>query len=235
MITSAALTMRFGDTVALNHLTLAVQPGEIYCLLGPHGSGKSTAIDLFMGFLTPGFGTASIEGYDVAKFPHEVRKRTALVTAQTPLYDRLTPIQHMELFASMYARRDQQKSSIVARLRAAGLPERAMSERVASLSAGFRQKIAVAIALLKNTPAVLLDEPAGGLDPRSAADVLNLLKEMREQGKEMLMTTDDVVHARKIADRVGLLKDGLLIRELRREEFIREDLERSYLHLFVSP
>ncbi len=235
MITSTALTMRFGDTVALNHLTLAVQPGEIYCLLGPRGSGKSTAVNLFMGFLKPAFGTASIEGYDVTKYPNEVKKRTALVTAHTPLYDRLTPIQHMEMFASMYNRHDQHQSSIVERLRAAGLPERAMSERVASLSAGARQKIAVAIAQMKDTPAVLLDEPAGGLDPRSAADVLSLVKEMGEQGKEMLMTTDDVVHARTIADRVGLLKDGLLIRELRREEFIREDLERSYLHLFVSP
>ena len=157
MITSTALTMRFGDTVALNHLTLAVQPGEIYCLLGPRGSGKSTAVNLFMGFLKPAFGTASIEGYDVTKYPNEVKKRTALVTAHTPLYDRLTPIQHMEMFASMYNRHDQHQSSIVERLRAAGLPERAMSERVFQGGQDRTHAMTILATAQSNTPAARFD------------------------------------------------------------------------------
>jgi ABC-2 type transport system ATP-binding protein len=99
----------------------------------------------------------------------------------------------------------------------------------------MRQKVALAIALLKDAPALLLDEPTGGLDPRSASDLVLLLRELRDQGKAILMATHDVLHAHQVADVIGFLKEGVLIRELRREEFVHEDLERLYLRLLSTP
>jgi ABC-2 type transport system ATP-binding protein len=98
----------------------------------------------------------------------------------------------------------------------------------------MKLKLAIAIALLKNAPAILLDEPSGDLDPESAADLVRLLKEMRDRGKTILMTTHDVFRAHQIADTVGILRDGVLILQLSRPEFVHEDLEILYLKHVAS-
>ena len=229
MIIATALTKFFDPMIALDHLTLHVRPGEIYCLLGPDGSGKSTTINLFFGFMKPTRGSASICGFDAVKQSVEVKKHAALVSDSVRFFDELTAVEHLACFAALSGRRDLKRLDLVQLLRSVALPERSFDQRVEGFSKGMKQKLAIAIALLKNVPVLLLDEPGGGLDPISAADLVHVLKEMRSQGKAILMTTHDVFRARQIADTVGFLRDGVLILELRRPDFVHEDLEELYL------
>jgi ABC-2 type transport system ATP-binding protein len=229
MIIATALTKFFDPIIALDHLTLHVRPGEIYCLLGPNGSGKSTTINLFFGFIKPTRGSASICGFDVVTQSLEVKRHAALVSESVSFYHSLTAVEHLSCFAALAGRRDLKRQDLAQLLRSVALPERSFDQRVGEFSKGMKQKLAIAIALLKNAPALLLDEPSGGLDPSSAADLVRLLREMRNGGKAILMTTHDVFRARQIADTVGFLRDGVLILELRRPDFVHEDLEKLYL------
>jgi len=229
MIIATALTKYIDPTIALDHLTLHVRPGEIYCLLGPNGSGKSTTINLLFGFIKPTRGSASICGFDVVTQSLEVKRHAALVSESVTFYHSLTAVEHLSCFAALSGRRDLKRQGLAQRLRSVGLPERSFDQRVGEFSKGMKQKLAIAIALLKDAPALLLDEPGGGLDPGSAAELVRLLREMRNSGKAILMTTHDVFHAHQIADTVGFLRDGVLILELRRPDFVHEDLEKLYL------
>jgi ABC-2 type transport system ATP-binding protein len=229
MIIATALTKYIDPIIALDHLTLHVRPGEIYCLLGPNGSGKSTTINLFFGFIKPTRGSASICGFDAVRQSLEVKKHAALVSESFRFYHTLTAIEHLACFAALAGRRDLKRQDLVQLLRSVALPERSFDQGVGEFSKGMKQKLAIAIALLKNAPALLLDEPSGGLDPTSAADLVRLLREMRNGGKAILMATHDVFHARQIADTVGFLREGVLILELRRPDFVHEDLEKLYL------
>ena len=106
----------------------------------------------------------------------------------------------------------------------------AFTRRVKTFSKGMRQRLGIAIAIMKNAQAVLLDEPTSGLDPKGGADFLNLLRELKEEGKAIFMSTHDIFRAKEIADRIGILVQGNLERELTRDEIQAEDLEALYLH-----
>jgi ABC-2 type transport system ATP-binding protein len=229
MIKTTALTKYFDPIIAPDHLTLHVRPGEIYCLLGPNGSGKSTTINLLLGFIKPTRGSAEICGFDVVTQSLEVRRRTSLVSESVLFFPNLTVMENLSYFAGLLGRRDLKRQDLVQLFRSVGLSEGSFDQRVGELTRGVRQKLAISIALLKDAPALLLDEPIGGLDPLSSAELVPLLKEMRDRDKTILMTTHDVFRARQIADTVGFLRDGMLILELRRPDFVHEDLERLYL------
>jgi ABC-2 type transport system ATP-binding protein len=114
-------------------------------------------------------------------------------------------------------------------MRQVSLPERAFEQRVKTFSKGMRQKLGIAIAILKQAPALLLDEPTSGLDPKAAAEFVELLFRLRSEGKAILMSTHDVFRAKEIADVVGIMKEGHLIMERTKEELQYEDLEKLYL------
>ncbi len=234
MITASALTKLYDSKLALDHLTLAVNPGEIYCLLGPIGSGKSTTINLFFGFIRPTRGSAAICGFDSVTQSPEVKKHAALVSKRFAFSDTLTALEHIAFFAELSGRKDLDRLGYVQLLHSVMLPERSFDRSTEEFSPGMKLKLAIAIALLKNAPALLLDEPSGDLDPESAADLVRLLKEMRDRGKTILMTTHDVFRAHQIADTVGILREGVLILQLSRPDFVHEDLEILYLKHVAS-
>jgi ABC-2 type transport system ATP-binding protein len=110
-----------------------------------------------------------------------------------------------------------------------GLPERAFEQRVKMFSKGMRQKLGIAIAMIKDAPAILLDEPTAGLDPKAGAEFLELLTSLKAQGKAILMSTHDIFRSKEIADRVGIMKEGKMVMERTRQELAHEDLQRVYL------
>ena len=110
-----------------------------------------------------------------------------------------------------------------------GLPEDAFKRRVKTFSKGMRQRLGIAIAIIKGADVVLLDEPTSGLDPKGGADFLNLLRELKSEGKAIFMSTHDIFRAKEIADQIGILVGGNLVRELTRQEIETEDLEALYL------
>jgi ABC-2 type transport system ATP-binding protein len=230
MIEAIDLTKRYEDNLlALDHLNLNIQPSQIYCLLGANGAGKTTTINLFFNFIEPTGGTAKINGRDCTKEPLEAKKYAAYVSENVMLYGNFTARQNLDFFTKLAGRKDLTKQDYHMVMRQVGLPERAFEQRVKTFSKGMRQKLGIAIAILKQAPALLLDEPTAGLDPKAAADFIDLLFTLRNEGKAILMSTHDVFRAKEAADKVGIMKEGVLIMERTKDELLHENLEKLYL------
>lgn len=230
MIEAIDLTKRYEDgLLALDALNLRVEPGEIYCLLGANGAGKTTTINLFLNFISPTWGRALINGVDVTKRPLEAKNHLAYVSEDVMLYGDLTALQNLEFFAKIGGQRKHKKSDYQAVLREVGLQDRSFREPVRKFSRGMRQKLVVAIAMIRNPPAILLDEPTAGLDPKAASDFIQILTDLRQQGKAILMFTHDVFRAREVADRVGIMKEGRKVLERSHSQLAEDDLESLYL------
>jgi len=230
MLEARDLTKRYEDGVlALDHLNLRVDNGEIFCLLGANGAGKTTTINLFFDFIQPTSGRAVIDGIEVAADPIEAKKRASYVSENVMLYGNFTARQNLDFFTRLAGRTDLTRDDYYMVLRRVGLQERAFEQRVKSFSKGMRQKLGIAIAILKEAPNVLLDEPTSGLDPKAGADFMELLLELKEEGKAIVMSTHDIFRAKAHADRVGIMKEGRLVMVRTREELTGEDLERLYL------
>ncbi len=230
MIQAIDLTKRYEDGhLALDHLNMHIKPGNIYCLLGANGAGKTTTINLFFNFIEPTSGTATLNGKDCTKEPLEAKKYAAYVSENVMLYGNFTARQNLDFFTKLAGRKDLKKEDYYMVMRQVSLPERAFENRVKTFSKGMRQKLGIAIAILKQAPALLLDEPTSGLDPKAAAEFVELLMKLRTEGKAILISTHDVFRAREIADTVGIMKEGVLIMEKTKEDLQYEDLEKLYL------
>lgn len=230
MIEAVNLTKRYEDgLLALDALNLKINGGEIYCLLGANGAGKTTTINLFLNFIEPTSGKALINGIDVSKNPLEAKRHVAYVSENVMLYGNFSARQNLDFFARLGGKRGFSKDDYYSALREVGLQERAFEQKIRDFSKGMRQKVGIAIAVIKDTPAILLDEPTAGLDPKAGAEFMETLDELRERGKAILMSTHDLFRAREIADRVGIMKEGKKILERSRSELEREDLQTLYL------
>jgi ABC-2 type transport system ATP-binding protein len=230
MIQAIDLSKRYEDGIlALDALNLEVNPGEIYCLLGANGAGKSTTIHLFLNFIEPTSGRALLNGIDAAARPLEAKQHVAYVSENVMLYGNFTAMQNLEFFARLGGRRGLTRHDHAMAMREVGLPERAFNQRVKEFSKGMRQKVGIAIAIIKDAPALLLDEPTSGLDPKAGAELLDTLRELSGRGKAILMCTHDIFRAKELADRVGIMKEGRKVMERTREELEHEDLGRLYL------
>jgi ABC-2 type transport system ATP-binding protein len=230
MIEAVDLSKRYPNGhLALDALNLEVEAGEIYCLLGAQGSGKTTAINLFLGFTEPTAGRAWIDGVDVAREPLRAKARAAYLADTTAFYRRLTALENLELFARLGGRRAPTRHDCEMALREVGLPEAAFTQRMGGFSPGMVRKVGIAAAMMKEAPALLLDQPLQGLDPKSAAELVELLESVRDQGRALLITMQDLFWARQLADRVGILQEGRQVLTRTREELQYENLERLYL------
>jgi ABC-2 type transport system ATP-binding protein len=230
MIEAVDLSKRYPNGhLALDALNLRIEAGEIYCLLGAQGSGKTTAINLFLGFTEPTAGRAWIDGVDVAREPLRAKARAAYLADTTAFYRRLTALENLEFFARLGGRRAPARHDCEMALREVGLPEAAFTQRMGSFSPGMVRKVGIAAALMKEAPALLLDQPFLGLDPKSAAELAELLESVRDRGRALLITMQDLFWARQLADRVGILQEGRQVLTRTREELRYENLERLYL------
>ena len=229
MIEAIDLTKRYEDGVlALDHLNLKVNAGEIFCLLGANGAGKSTAINLMLNFIEPTEGTAKINEIDVTRDPLEAKKYVAYLSENVMLYGNFTARQNLDFFAGL-AGKQTDREGYYKILRRGGLPEKAFEQRLKEYSKGMRQKVGIAIVIIRDAPAVILDEPTSGLDPQAGAEFMDLLEELKGEGKAVFMSTHDIFRARTLADRVGIMKGGRLIMERTKAELEAEDLEKLYL------
>jgi ABC-2 type transport system ATP-binding protein len=230
MLQAIDLSKRYEDgNLALDSLNLEVIPGEIFCLLGANGAGKTTTINLFLNFIDPTSGQALINGIDVTKDPLESKKYVSYVSENVMLYGNFTSRQNLDFFARLGGKADMSKENYYMHMRRVGLQEEAFEMKVKKLSKGMRQKVGLTIAIIKDAPNILLDEPTAGLDPKAAAELLKILAGQRDQGKAILMCTHDIFRAKTISNRVGIMKEGRLVMVRTREEFLDEDLEKIYM------
>ena len=230
MLQAIGRTKRYEDgLLALDHLDLTVQPGELFCLLGANGAGKTTALTLFLNFIEPSEGQALVDGIDVATRPLEAKQRVAYVSENVMLYANFTARQNLEYFARLGGRTGLSRDECYAALRRVGLQEKAWEQRLRQFSKGMRQKTGIAIAILKGAPNIILDEPTSGLDPKAGAEFMALLHDLRGEGRSILMSTHDIFRAREAADHVGIMRDGRLVAIRTRAELAADNLERLYL------
>ena len=230
MLETIDLTKRYEDgLLALDHLNLKVGPGEIFCMFGANGAGKTTAINLFLNFIPPTEGTALIEGIDVVKEPLKAKEFVSFVSENVMLYSNFSAFQNIDYFARLAGKRDLTKKDYSIILDRVGLQEEAFTMRMKKFSKGMRQKLGIAIAIIKDAPNIILDEPTSGLDPKSGQEFLDLLLELRDKGKSIFMSTHDIFRAKFIADRVGFMMKGKLVMMKTKEELAGEDLNNLYI------
>ena len=196
------LTRRFGDFIAVDHVTFDVRPGEIFGFLGANGAGKSTTIRMLCGLLEPTSGTAIVGGVDVGRDPEGVKRRIGYMSQRFSLYEALTVDQNIRFFAGIYGlageRLETRRRFVIAM---AGLEGREHA-RTSDLAGGWRQRLALGCAILHEPPIVFLDEPTGGVDPLSRRHFWNLIDQLSASGVTLLVTThylDEAEHCHRIA------------------------------------
>ena len=225
------LTRCFHETVAVDNLSLAVQPGEIFGFLGHNGAGKTTTVRLLNGVIEPTSGSVRVLGLDPHLDGSALRARTGVLTETPSLDDRLTAWDILGIFADLYGvPRKQVRPRITELLEEFDLADRA-SERVGGYSKGMKQRLALARALLHKPELIFLDEATSGLDPVSAHHVNQLIERMaRRDGCTVFMCTHNLVEAQRLCDRVAILEHGRLVAlgtpaELTRQYVRRLDVE----------
>jgi ABC-2 type transport system ATP-binding protein len=165
----------------------------------------------------------------VTKDPLGAKKYVTYLGEVVQLYGNLTAMQNLTFFTELNGKTDIPKKVYRDCLRRVSLPERFFETRVKNFSKGMRQRVGLATVLMKDALAILLDEPTSGLDPRGAEDLLDTLRELRDQGKAIFIATHDIFRAKEISDRVGIMKQGVLAMVLDREDLEEEDLSKVYL------
>lgn len=208
------LEVERGGRTVLCGLTLSVAAGEVYALLGANGAGKSTTLAALLGFLAPRAGRIAVGGRSPQSEPEAVRRLVAYLPENVVLYEHLTAMENVRYFLDLAGER-RSSAEIDAALAEAQLPSDAARRRVATYSKGMRQKTAIALALLRRTPVLLLDEPTTGLDPGATREFHRLIDALRARGVAILMVTHDLLGAADLADRIGLLAGGRLLHEWR--------------------
>lgn len=230
MLETKNLTKEYEDgLLALDHLDLKIEPGEIFCMFGANGAGKTTAINLILGFIRPTEGTALIEGIDVVKEPLKSKDFVSFVSENVMLYGNFTAYQNVDYFSRLAGKRNLTKTDYAQVMKRVGLQEEAFDMRTKNFSKGMRQKLGIAIAILKDAPNLILDEPTSGLDPRSGQEFLGLLLELRDKGRSIFISSHDIFRAKFIADRVGFMMQGKLVMMKTSEELKGEDLNKLYI------
>lgn len=201
------LTRFFGQFVAVDHVSFRISPGEVVGLVGPNGSGKTTTIRMLLGLLRPTGGRALVLGYDAFRQSEAVRSRSGYMSQKFALYDDLTVMENLTFYGGVYGIRDEE--SIRATLHLVGLSGHETT-LTRSLSAGWRQRLALAIAWVHKPKLLFLDEPTSGVDPTARRAFWDLIYDFAGTGVTVLVTTHYMDEA-EYCERVGIMRDGKLL------------------------
>ena len=201
------LTRRFGDFVAVDHVSFEIQTGEVVGYLGPNGSGKTTTIRMLLGLLAPTEGQASVLGFDSFRQSEQVRARVGYMSQKFAIYDDLTVWENLQFYGGVYGITD--KTRIHETLAHVGLATHE-STLTRELSGGWRQRVALGIALVHSPKLLFLDEPTSGVDPTARRAFWDLIYELAGQGVTIMVTTHYMDEA-EYCNRVGVMRDGKLL------------------------
>ncbi len=211
MIDARGLTRRFGEVTAVSQLTFNVAGGAILALLGPNGAGKTTTVRMLAALLAPSEGEATVAGYDVRREPGDVRASVGLMTDAPGLYEQMTVADYLNQFATIYGlKRDERRRRIDYLLEFFELGPY-QSLRMVGFSRGMKQKVALARALIHDPPVLFLDEPTASLDPLAARAVRELILNLRQSNRTLVLCTHILDEAERLADEVAILSHGQIV------------------------
>jgi|TARA_B110000914_G_scaffold152075_1_gene133372 ABC-2 type transport system ATP-binding protein len=222
------LTKTFKNDNAINNLSIEVEEGEIYGLLGSNGAGKSTTINILLGFLKPDSGITKINDINTTINYNEARKYIGYISENVSLYPYLSGVENLDYFSKLNGKNHSQKE-IQTLLNECGLNNKTHHKRLETYSKGMRQKVGIAIALAKQAKVYLMDEPASGLDPLASNELSSLLKKLSSEGSSILMASHDIFRVRETCDRIGIIKKGELVKEMSTSNVSTNELEKIYI------
>jgi ABC-2 type transport system ATP-binding protein len=208
------LTKKYGSFIAVDHLNLNIQKGEIFGLLGPNGAGKSTTILMMLGLTEPASGSVKVCGIDSTSNPIEVKRKVGYLPEDVGFYDDRTALENL-----LYTARLNRISESVSRPKAEQLLTRVglsgvLDKKVGKYSRGMRQRLGLADVLIKNPEVIILDEPTSGIDPSGVREFLELIAQLRkEEGLTVLFSSHNLHQVQQACDRVGIFVDGKLLAE----------------------
>ncbi|HLI51567.1 MAG TPA: ABC transporter ATP-binding protein [Thermomicrobiaceae bacterium] len=206
-IEAKQLTKRYGAQRGVTGLTFSVEPGEVFGFLGPNGAGKTTTIRQLLGLIRPTSGSVHVFGYDCWSESKQTKASIGYLPGDIHLYENLTGQEFLAFFAAF-------RSAAVEERRVAELAQRLeidLRRKIKHLSKGNRQKIGIIQALMHGAPLLILDEPSSGLDPLKQVDFIELLREEKERGTTILLSSHALVEVERIADRVAIVREGELV------------------------
>ena len=235
MIVFDRLSKSYGDISAVADLSLSVEAGEVYALLGANGAGKTTALRCLATLLAPSSGTASVDGFDVRTDPLAVRRNLGFLAASMGLYQRLTARELLHYFASLQEIPDATRAARVEEM-ISYFDLTSFADRLCGkLSTGQRQRVSIARAILHDPPALVLDEPTLGLDLLSGDVIYRFIEGVRARGRAVLFSTHQMSEVELLADRVGIIAGGRLVAEGTIDDILARsgetNLARAFLHI----
>lgn len=228
VIEAKSLTRRYGDFTAVDQLDLAIQRGEVFGLLGPNGSGKTTTILMLLGLTEPTAGEARVLNLNPMRYPLQVKSRVGYLPDSVGFYDNLTAWENLSYIARLNGLpHSEAEQRIGAALERMGLDDVKMKQ-VGSFSRGMRQRLGVAEILIKQPEIIIMDEPTLGLDPEAAHLFLQIIRDLRAEGITILLSSHLLHQVQAVCDRVGLFHRGRMVLEGRVEELARQVLGGAY-------
>jgi ABC-2 type transport system ATP-binding protein len=236
VIETQGLTKRYGDLVAVDNLSLSLQAGEVFGLLGPNGSGKTTTILMILGLTEPTAGSATVLGFDPLRNPLAVKRRVGYMPDAVGFYDELTARDNLRYTARLNGiPRVEAEAAITEVLTRMGL-KAVMDRPAGTFSRGMRQRLGLADVLLKTPQVAILDEPTIGLDPEAAHEFLNMIRGLKHDGITVLLSSHLLHQVQAVCDRVGLFRQGRMVLEGTFEDLSVKVLGGSYrIHVEAKP
>jgi len=211
MIETHDLTKMYGDLYALNRLNLTLQQGDVYGFIGPNGAGKTTTMRILATLLNPSWGEATVCGYSIYNGSKEIRRVIGYMPDFFGVYDDMKVIEYLEFFASAYRIKGAARRKICEEVLELVDLTYKRDALVTSLSRGMTQRLGLARTLLHDPQVLLLDEPASGLDPRARIEMRALLKELRNMGKTILVSSHILPELADICNKIGIIEQGCLL------------------------
>jgi ABC-2 type transport system ATP-binding protein len=209
-VETRGLTRRFGPLTAVRELTLQIATGEVFGLLGPNGSGKTTTIRMLCGLLDPSAGTARVAGIEVTEAPDRIKERIGYMSQRFGLYEDLTVAENMDFYGGIYGLPDAGRSGRIAEVVAFLGLERRLTQLAGTLSGGWKQRLALACALMHRPALLFLDEPTAGVDPAARRNFWRTIHTLAREGTTVIVTTHYMDEAAQCG-RVAMMSQGHLI------------------------
>jgi len=234
MIETRDLTKMYGELYALNRLSLKLEKGDVYGFIGPNGAGKTTTMRILATLLNPTWGEATVCGYSIYNGAKEIRRLMGYMPDFFGVYDDMKVIEYLEFFAAAYRIKGperRKKCDQVLDLVELGYKRDAL---VTSLSRGMTQRLGLARVLLHEPQVLLLDEPASGLDPRARIEMRALLKELRNMGKTILVSSHILPELADICNKIGIIERGKLLFDGDVQSAIRQVRQNTVFHVAVA-
>ncbi len=235
-IEARGLVKSFGSLTAVDGVSFRVEAGEIFGLLGPNGSGKTTTVRLLSCLIAPSAGSATVAGFDIEKEPLKVREAVGVLTENPGIYDRLSALENMEFFAEAYGLVDRAERDARIRelLEFFDLWDR-RGDKAGTWSKGMRQKLAIAKAVVHRPGVLFLDEPSSGLDPKAAKDIRDLMWDMsRREKRSIVLCTHNLEEAERLCSRVMIIRKGAPLATGSVEDLRRKMREAPALEVAVE-